>query len=92
MNLAGRPSRDYDNRRQTSGYQRGNRYNYPSRNYDQSNRDRKDYGPNYRGNYGPNYRRDYGSDYRRGEGYRREGTDRGFNDSRDERYTPNLEG
>ena len=47
-NAAGRPSRDYDNRRQTSGYQRGNRYNYPSRNYDRSDRDRRDYGPNYR--------------------------------------------
>ena len=88
MNSAERPSRDYDNGRQTSGYQRGNRYNYPSRNYAQSNRDRRDYGPNYRrdyglnyrGDYGPNYRGDYGSDYRRVEGYRREGTDRRFND------------
>ena len=31
MNSAGRPSRDYDNRRQPSGYQGRNRHNYPSR-------------------------------------------------------------
>ena len=38
MNATVRPSLDYNGRKQSGGYQRENRYNYPSRNYDRGSR------------------------------------------------------